>query len=82
MARFPLRAVDGIGHHGFEFDGRVIWWADGESQPWMTMRALDGTELLRRVENPEFVVPVAPSQRRPRMKEAALAFFAPLLEDA
>lgn len=81
MARFPLRAVDGPAGTGFELDGHGIFWPYDDEQPFMTVRAADGSELRRRVENPAFHVAVGGRDRRTRMKAAALEFFAPLLDE-
>jgi hypothetical protein len=81
MARFPLRAIDGPAGNGFELDGHSIFWPCDDATPFMTVLDTDGGELSRRVENSAFHVAVGGTDRRTRMKAAALAFFAPLLED-
>lgn len=81
MSRFPLKMITGPEHHGYELDGRQIFWEANEAQPWLVVPCEDGTELLIRVANPAFNINPAPSSRRnPLMKRAALAFFAPLME--
>lgn len=65
---------------GFELGVRRIWWDADDAVPWMSVPSSDGGEISQRVANPAFAVtPGAITARRPAMKRAALAFFAPLL---